>query len=75
MPNRRRKVLTNNEIKATEFVSMDFIAPADKLQHFLVTLTNECADGTYKVVVWLWDKTQKLVIWHQIKLDTSQIPR
>ena len=31
MPSRRRKVLTNNELKATEFVSMDFIAPADKL--------------------------------------------
>lgn len=68
---KRKRILTSAEIAATEFTSISFATSADKLMRFLVTLTNKCSDGNYRLVVWLWDK-QRLVISQVIKVDNAE---
>jgi hypothetical protein len=68
---KRKRRITSAELGATEFISVDFAQSSDKLQQYLVTLTNKCEDSLYKVVIWLWDKQYKMVSWAAIKLDSN----
>ena len=37
-----------------------------------MTLTNQCADSNFKVAVWLWDKSYKMVSMANVKLENVQ---
>ncbi len=68
---KRKRILTSAEISATEFTSISFATSADKLLRFLVTLTNKCSDGNFRIVIWLWDK-QRLVTHQVVKVDNAE---
>ena len=56
---KQKRVLTSSEIGASEFVGLSFArSEKDKLQQYLCTLTNRCADGQFRLVVWLWEKSR-----------------
>ena len=54
---KRKRFLTTSEAKATDYTDVAFAtSDDDKLQQYLVTLTNRGTDGQFRLQIWLWDK-------------------
>lgn len=53
---KRKRFLTAAEASATEFTDLSFATSSDKLQQYLVTLTNQGSDSQFRCQIWLWDK-------------------